>query len=95
LIPGHEGAGIVVKVGEGVNRVQVGDRVGIAWLHTACGSCEYCVSGWETLCMKQQISGYSVQGCYSEYVLGAGSHVVKIPDKVSFEQAARKYEIEI
>jgi len=88
LIPGHEGAGVVVKLGEGVEHVAVGDRVGIAWLHSACGHCEHCTSGWETLCLKQQNSGYSVQGCYSEYAIGQGSHVVKIPDQVSFEQAA-------
>ena len=90
LIPGHEGAGIVVKVGDGVTAVAVGDRVGIPWLHYACGQCEYCVSGWETLCPHQHMTGYSVNGCYSEYVLANGSHVVKIPEKVSFEQAARK-----
>ena len=90
LIPGHEGAGVVVKLGEGVGHVAVGDRVGIAWLHSACGACEYCTSGWETLCLKQQNTGYSVQGCYAEYALGKGSHVVKIPDSVSFQQAARK-----
>jgi len=88
LIPGHEGAGVIVKVGEGVDRVKVGDRVGIPWLHTACGHCEHCVAGWETLCTSQHMTGYSVNGCYSEYVVAMGSHVVKIPDAVSFQQAA-------
>ena len=75
-----------------MERVKVGDRVGIAWLHSACGYCEHCLTGWETLCPNQQMSGYSVNGCYSEYVLGAGTHVVKIPDNVPFAQAARKYQ---
>mmetsp|Transcript_2081 Transcript_2081/g.2166 ORF Transcript_2081/g.2166 Transcript_2081/m.2166 type:complete len:408 (+) Transcript_2081:70-1293(+) len=88
LIPGHEGAGVVVKIADDVQRVKVGDRVGIPWLHTACGCCEFCVSGWETLCYSQHMTGYSVNGCYSEYVQAQGSHVVKIPDEVSFEQAA-------
>lgn len=88
LIPGHEGAGVIVKVGDGVDSGMIGDRVGIPWLHTACGHCEYCVSGWETLCEQQQTTGYSVNGCYADYVVAMGSHIVKIPESVSFEQAA-------
>eukprot|EP01041_Mallomonas_annulata_P000587 gene587-1140_t len=88
LIPGHEGAGIIVKTGDGVERFKVGDRVGVPWLHSACGHCEFCVSGWETLCPSQNMTGYSVNGCYSEYVVAMGSHVVKIPDSVTMEQAA-------
>ena len=62
LCPGHEGAGEVVSVGPGVAFPKIGDRVGVAWLHSACGCCEYCVSGWETLCIRQQNTGYSVDG---------------------------------
>ena len=68
----------------------VGDRVGIAWLHSACGSCEYCCSGWETLCLNQRTTGYSVPGCMSEYVLAVAKYAVKIPAGLSDEQAARK-----
>src|SRR5690606_11510331 len=50
FVPGHEGVGIVIAVGEEVSRVRVGDHVGNAWLASACGDCEYCESGWETLC---------------------------------------------
>ena len=58
LIPGHEGAGIVAAIGPGVTHLKEGDRVGIAWLHSACGHCDYCLaSGWETLCPEQQNSG--------------------------------------
>eukprot|EP00981_Chlorochromonas_danica_P014850 scaffold9105_cov169-Ochromonas_danica.AAC.7 len=88
LIPGHEGAGIVAAVGSDVTNLKVGDRVGVAWLHSACGHCEYCIQGWETLCVNQQNSGYSVDGCLGEYAIAAASHAVKIPEKVSFEQAA-------
>ncbi|HYZ22324.1 MAG TPA: alcohol dehydrogenase catalytic domain-containing protein [Rhodopila sp.] len=49
FIPGHEGAGIVAALGPGVNGLKKGDPVGIAWLHDACGECEYCQTGWETL----------------------------------------------
>ena len=57
LVPGHEGVGIVHQIGERVTQHKVGDRVGIAWLHSACGMCEYCLTGWETLCSKQETTG--------------------------------------
>ena len=66
--PGHEGAGIVVALGPGVAHLKEGDRVGIAWLHSACGHCEYCLSGWETLCLEQQDSGYSVNGSFAQWL---------------------------
>ena len=69
FIPGHEGAGIVVALGPGVTHFEVGDRVGIAWLHSACGHCEFCLSGWETLCLEQKNSGYSVNGNFAQYNL--------------------------
>lgn len=95
LIPGHEGAGVVAAVGSEVTNLKVGDRVGVAWLHSACGHCEYCIQGWETLCVNQQNSGYSVDGCLGEYAIAAASHAVKIPEKVSFEQAARKFKSDL
>jgi propanol-preferring alcohol dehydrogenase len=79
FIPGHEGVGIVVELGEGVTWIARGDRVGIAWLHDACGHCEYCCSGWETLCPTQRNTGYEVNGTFAEYVIGAASHVVPLP----------------
>ena len=51
FIPGHEGVGIVAEVGEGVTSVKEGDRVGVPWLHSACGHCHHCITGWETLCV--------------------------------------------
>ncbi|OON69952.1 alcohol dehydrogenase AdhP [Hymenobacter sp. CRA2] len=87
LIPGHEGTGTVVAVGEGVTQVRVGDRVGVPWLHTACGHCEYCLTGWETLCTAQQNTGYSVPGCYAEYVLADPNYVGHLPDELSFQEA--------
>jgi propanol-preferring alcohol dehydrogenase len=65
FIPGHEGIGIVEAVGPGGFRRQVGERVAIAWLGSACGHCRYCGSGWETLCENQTNSGYSVNGAYA------------------------------
>lgn len=79
FIPGHEGLGEVVKVGEGVTRIKVGDLVGSPWLHEACGCCEYCVTGWETLCPEQTNTGYSVNGGFSEFMLAPADYVAHIP----------------
>lgn len=88
FIPGHEGAGIVSALGAGVKGLRVGDRVGIAWLHDACGACEHCVTGWETLCERQHNSGYSVNGSFAEYAIGDAAYVARLPDNVDFAQIA-------
>jgi propanol-preferring alcohol dehydrogenase len=88
LVPGHEGVGTVVAVGAGVTNIREGDRVGVPWLYSACGHCEYCHTGWETLCHSQQNTGYSVQGSYADYVLADANYVGKIPDSLSFLDAA-------
>ena len=87
FIPGHEGAGTVVSLGPGVKHLKEGDRVGIAWLHSACGYCEFCLTGWETLCLKQQNSGYSINGSFAEYALGQADYLARLPDKLSFTDA--------
>ena len=71
LIPGHEGVGIIEGVGAGVAKSRVGQRVAIAWLGWACGYCEFCVSGHETLCESQKMSGYSIDGAYAEYAVAS------------------------
>lgn len=88
LIPGHEAVGYVAAVGSGVKNVKEGDRVGVPWLHTACGHCEYCLDGWETLCTQQKNTGYSVDGGYAEYVLADPKYVGHLPDSVSFTEIA-------
>ncbi|MEO3946034.1 alcohol dehydrogenase AdhP [Gorillibacterium sp. CAU 1737] len=88
LIPGHEGVGTVEELGEGVTHLRKGDRVGIPWLYSACGHCEFCLSGRETLCPDQQNAGYSVDGSYAEYCLAAADYVVKIPENLGFVEAA-------
>jgi len=82
FIPGHEGAGTVVALGAGVTHLKEGDRVGIAWLHDACGCCEHCVGGWETLCESQHNSGYSVNGTFAEYAIGAAAYVARLPEAI-------------
>jgi len=82
FIPGHEGVGIVEKVGPGVNTPSVGDRVAMPWLGSACGVCDYCVDGWETLCDKQVNTGYSVNGAYAEYAVANAAYVIQVPDTI-------------
>jgi propanol-preferring alcohol dehydrogenase len=86
FIPGHEGVGYVAAVGAGVKHVKEGDRVGVPWLHTACGHCEHCLSGWETLCDEQQMTGYTVNGGYAEYVLADPDYVGHLPTNVRFSE---------
>jgi propanol-preferring alcohol dehydrogenase len=80
FIPGHEGVGQVVALGEGVDNLKIGQLVGNAWLFSACGECEYCTSGWETLCEHQQNSGYSVDGSFGQYMLVDAEYAALIPD---------------
>ncbi|MDQ1059767.1 propanol-preferring alcohol dehydrogenase [Arthrobacter globiformis] len=79
FVPGHEGVGEVVALGEGVTDLAVGDLVGNAWLWSACGDCQYCRTGWETLCEAQQNAGYSVDGSFGEYMLVDSRFAARIP----------------
>ncbi len=88
LIPGHEGVGIVEKVGLGVKEVKEGDRVAIPWLGYACGTCRYCVSGWETLCEQQVNTGYFMDGTYAEYTRAFARYVCKVPASINSFEAA-------
>ena len=80
FIPGHEGVGRVEAIGEGVENLKVGDYVGNAWLWSACGVCEYCESGWETLCENQKNGGYSVDGSFGQYMLVDARYAPVIPE---------------
>lgn len=88
LIPGHEGVGIVDSVGAEVTEVCEGDRVAIPWLGVACGVCDYCTSGWETLCEKQLNTGYLIDGGYAEYAKASAKYVAKVPEGVDPLDAA-------
>jgi alcohol dehydrogenase, propanol-preferring len=88
LIGGHEIAGVVSGVAEGVTDLKIGDRVGVPWLHWTCGECEYCKAGRETLCNKQKITGCTVDGGFAEYVKAPASHAAKLPDSLSAPEAA-------
>ena len=84
FIPGHEGASVVAAVGPGVTSLKEGDPVGIAWLHDACGSCEFCITGWETLCPFQHNTGYGVNGTFAEYAIAAAPFVGRLAAPTDF-----------
>jgi alcohol dehydrogenase, propanol-preferring len=88
FIPGHEGVGFVAALGSGVHGIKEGDRVGVPWLHTACGHCEHCITGWETLCDAQQMTGYTVNGAYADYVLADPAYVGHLPPGIGFAEIA-------
>lgn len=88
FIPGHEGVGFVAAVGRNVRHVKEGDRVGIPWLHSACGYCTHCLGGWETLCESQQNTGYSVNGGFADYALADPAYVGHLPDNIGFVEIA-------
>ncbi len=88
FVPGHEGVGLVEKVGPGVTEHAVGDRVALPWLGWACGTCKYCVTGWETLCESQRNTGYSIDGAHAEYAVAAARYAVRVPDGVDPLEAA-------
>ena len=88
FIPGHEGIGRVAAVGAGVTIVKEGDRVGVPWLYSACGHCEYCLKAWETVCPEAQFGGYTKNGGFAEYVLADPNYVAHIPAGLDAQQAA-------
>lgn len=80
FVPGHEGCGTVVALGDGVDDLKVGDKIGNAWLWSACGRCEYCRTGWETLCESQRNGGYTVNGSFGSFMLVEAAHAARIPE---------------
>ncbi|MER6586401.1 alcohol dehydrogenase AdhP [Micromonospora chalcea] len=88
FVPGHEGVGLVEQVGPGVTEHAVGDRVALPWLGWACGTCSYCVTGWETLCESQRNTGYSIDGAHAEYAVASARYAVRVPDGVDPFEAA-------
>jgi len=88
LIPGHQVVGVVEKCGDAAHKFQSGARVGIAWLHSTDGACQYCRSGAENLCDNPGFTGYTVDGGYAEYIVAPEDFVYTIPDGFSDQQAA-------
>jgi alcohol dehydrogenase, propanol-preferring len=88
FIPGHEAIGIVVGLGAGVTSVKEGDRVGVPWLYSACGHCEYCLQAFETVCAEAQFGGYTQNGGFAEYLLADPDYVAHIPKGLGAREAA-------
>ena len=88
IVPGHQIVGVVDQVGAGVTRLAAGDRVGVPWLHRACGSCRFCASGRENLCERALFTGYDVDGGFAEFVVAPADFAVRIPDGFSDLDAA-------
>src|SRR6516165_9617618 len=88
FIPGHEAAGVVAALGPDVAGLKIGDAVGVVWLHDACLRCEYCETGWETLCEHQHNTGYSVNGGFAEYVIASAAFAARLPTGVDFAKIA-------
>jgi len=88
LILGHEVVGRVTAKGESVSSPEVGDRVGVAWIHWSCGQCEICKEGMENLCPSQIITGGTVDGGYAEFIKAKASHVTKLPESLRSDEAA-------
>lgn len=88
VIPGHQVIGVVEALGEGAGRFQVGQRIGVAWLHDTCGCCEFCASQRENLCRKARFTGWSVNGGYAERVVVPEAYAYAVPDGFDSEQAA-------
>lgn len=88
FIPGHAAVGHVVEVGQQVSTYREGDRVGMSWLYSACGNCEWCLRGWETVCPSAQFSGFSLNGGCAEYVAAPARYLARIPVVLSPGEAA-------
>jgi len=88
FIPGHEAIGRVVALGNGVTAVKLGDRVGVPWLYSACGHCEFCLQAWETVCAEAKFGGYTQNGGFAEYLLADPNYVAHIPAGLTPTEAA-------
>ncbi|MFJ3224726.1 zinc-dependent alcohol dehydrogenase [Streptomyces sp. NPDC086783] len=88
FVPGHEGVGLVEALGDGVTHLSLGQRVAVPWLGKACGRCEHCLSGWETLCESQVNTGYGCDGAYAEKMLAWADFAQPVPREIAPLEAA-------
>jgi alcohol dehydrogenase, propanol-preferring len=88
VIPGHEIIGIAEKIGSGVNRFKLGERVGVPWLGWTCDACEFCRSGRENLCDQARFTGYTLDGGYAEYAVADQRFCFAIPESYGDTEAA-------
>ncbi len=88
IIPGHQVVGRVVEMGKGTKNVKIGDRVGVAWIHSACGACKFCREGNENLCADFKATGRDAHGGYARYMTVGEDFVYNIPREFSDSEAA-------
>ncbi len=88
VIPGHQIVGRVHETGDGAGRFKIGDRVGIAWIHSSCGNCAYCLSGRENLCREFKATGRDADGGYAEYTVAPEAFAYAVPDVFTDGEAA-------
>ena len=88
VVPGHQIVGVIDQVGAGVSQFQLGDRVGVPWLHHTDGTCKYCRAGHENLCEHGQFTGYDANGGYAEYHVVSADFAYAIPPQFEDSQAA-------
>ena len=88
VVPGHEVVGFIDRLGPGCVRFKEGDRVGVPWLAHTCGTCRFCTSGQENLCISPQFTGWDLDGGYAEYAVVNESYAYRLPAEFSDEQAA-------
>ncbi|KAI9744833.1 MAG: alcohol dehydrogenase [Claussenomyces sp. TS43310] len=88
LVGGHEGAGYVVALGDVVNDIKIGDKVGVKWINGSCLQCSFCMQADEPLCAKASLSGYTVDGSFQQYCIGKAAHVARLPPDCDLEKVA-------
>jgi alcohol dehydrogenase, propanol-preferring len=88
VIPGHQVVGIVTKSGVNVTKHQIGDRVGVGWIFSSCGECDYCLEGRENLCAFFKGTGQDANGGYAEFMVVPENSAFKIPEQFKDEEAA-------
>jgi alcohol dehydrogenase len=88
---GHEPAGEIVALGEGVTTRKVGDRVGVPWLQSACGRCKWCQRGKLFFCPNHIATGINIAGSHAEYMVAYADATQLLPDGLSYDQAAPKF----
>lgn len=88
LIPGHEVTGTVAALGDDVGGFATGERVGVPWMFSACGTCEFCLAGMETICKRGEATGYTKPGGYAEYMVAPAAFVGRLSDKIDMHEMA-------
>ncbi|MET0911184.1 MAG: zinc-binding alcohol dehydrogenase family protein, partial [Ilumatobacteraceae bacterium] len=87
-VPGHEVVGVVDRLGGGVTRLRLGDRIGIAWLRGTCGTCRFCRRGDENLCLRPRFTGWDADGGYAEHAIVDERFAYRLPDAYDDEAVA-------